>query len=146
MSSARLVPRIAGRWRTHDVIVGSLEPPAFHQIPVLMREYGLDLEARIDHLPDILEEHLLEPLAFAEHRLLYIHPFEDFNGRVTRLFLTELLYRLKLPIVNTASEPRPELERYLSALRAADAHDLKPLMDFWRQRFEKDDLMGDADA
>jgi CRISPR-associated endonuclease/helicase Cas3 len=111
-----------------------------------MREYGLDLTARIDHLPDTPGDTLLELLAFAEHRLLYIHPFEDFNGRVTRLFLVELLYRLRLPIVNTASEVGPELETYLSALRAADARDLRALMDLWRRRFEKEDFTGAADA
>jgi CRISPR-associated endonuclease/helicase Cas3 len=141
-----LIPRMAGRWRTHDVIVGSLEPPAFNQVPVLMREYGLDLKTRIDHLPDSIDERLLQLLAFAEHRLLYIHPFEDFNGRVTRLFLAELLYRLTLPIVNTASEPGPELDTYLAALRAADDRDLQPLIDVWRQRFEKEDLSGGSDA
>src|SRR5476649_2468486 len=39
-------------------------------------------------------------LAVAEGRLLSVHPFRDFNGRVTRLFLRELLRRLDLPPVD----------------------------------------------
>ncbi|MGH8524836.1 MAG: hypothetical protein ACREXY_11645, partial [Gammaproteobacteria bacterium] len=36
----------------------------------------------------------LEALAFAEGRLLSIHPFLDFNGRATRVWLREVIRRL----------------------------------------------------
>lgn len=138
---ADLVPGIAGQWRKKDVVVGTLEPPAFHQVPLLMRDYGRDLQTRLSHVPEVPGELLLEALAFAESRLLWIHPFEDFNGRTTRLFLMEVLYRLNLPVVNPATEAGPETDTYLAALRAADHHDLRPMMDFWRYRFERDDLL-----
>ena len=38
-----------------------------------------------------------ECLAFAQARLLSIHPFEDFNGRLTRVLLADLLHRLDMP-------------------------------------------------
>lgn len=44
----------------------------------------------------------LDTLAFAEDRLLTIHPFPDFNGRLTRLWLRELLRRARLPQVTLA--------------------------------------------
>ena len=62
-----------------------------------MRIYSDDLTARLAHLTDDL---LLETLAFAEGRLLTIHPLRDFNGRVTRFFLRVLLHRLELPPVD----------------------------------------------
>jgi hypothetical protein len=55
------------------------------------------LEVRITALAGTLDDRTLECLAFAEGRLLWIHPFEDFNGHVTRAFLAELLQRLGMP-------------------------------------------------
>ena len=45
-------------------------------------------------------------------------PIEDFNGRLTRAFLAELLQRLNLPAVDPAPEARQGTERYLQALKA----------------------------
>ena len=128
-----LVPDLAG-WRRHDVQVGQHTPPEFYRVPVLMREYARDLAARLDQGGGVSDV-LLETLAFAEGRLLSIHPFADFNGRVTRLFLRELLRRLDIPVMNLAPT-HAGLESYLAALRAADATRWQPLMDIWRSRLE----------
>src|SRR5207302_532459 len=79
---------------------------------------------------------LLELLAFAEGRLLSIHPSPDFNGRVTRLFLGELLRRLELPAVELAPVSPASRTRFLEALHAADKLDWQPLTAFWQERFE----------
>lgn len=131
-----LVPAISGRWRLREVQVGSHRPPPAWQVPMLMRDYAADLTVRVAHAPASPDEHTIETLAFAEGRLLHVHPFEDFNGRVTRLFLLELLYRLDLPIVDPATDPGAATERYFAALRAYDAHDPRPLAAIWRARFE----------
>jgi len=80
---ADLIPELAGRWRTRDVVVGDHEPPAYPLVPQRMREYALDLHARLASLPQEPGDLWLEALAFAEGRLPSIHPFADFNGRVT---------------------------------------------------------------
>ena len=54
---------------------------------MLMRDYGEDLRVRLENSSGHADDRVLETLAFAEGRLLSIHPFTDFNGRVTRLFL-----------------------------------------------------------
>jgi len=70
------------------------------------------------------------------HRLVWIHPFPNGNGRHARL-LTDLV------LAANGTEPftwgRGDLEhageareRYLAALRAADARDLAPLLEFVR--------------
>ena len=41
-----LVPDWAGRWRNVAVTVGRLTPPPPFQVPMLMRDYSLDLQAR----------------------------------------------------------------------------------------------------
>jgi len=136
---ADLVPEIAGRWRRKDVRVGAHEPPPAWQVPMLMRDYAADLATRISHADALSEDGLLDILAYAEGRMLHIHPFEDFNGRVTRLFLLEILYRLNLPIVTLAMQPGPDSDRYFAALRAFDGRDPRPLTTIWRERLENGD-------
>jgi len=133
-----LVPAIAGRWRTGDVLVGDHEPPPSRLVPLRMREYAADLAARMESALANPEQRLLETLAFAEGLLLHIHPFADFNGRVTRLFLIELLYRLDLPIIDPAAASDAETQRYLAALRAYHRKDAAPLMAIWRERLEQE--------
>ena len=97
-----------------------------------MRNYAADLDERLaswDNDP----ERSIETLTFAEGRLLEIHPFEDFNGRVTRLLLTELMCRMDLPAIDPAASGTQKL-RYLTALRAYDHSDPRPLAAIWRDR------------
>lgn len=130
-----LVPQMAGFRRT-DVTVGAHTPPPWSQVPVLMRDYTRDLQTRLSVSTRADDERLLETLAFAEGRLLFIHPFTDFNGRVTRLFLRLILRRLDLSPARLA--PAVEgLQEYLNALRAADHGNWQPLMDIWRMRIEE---------
>jgi len=127
-----LVPEWAGHWRSIAVSVGSHEPPQPHLVPLQMREYALDLQARLQSPIEIIQ--LPETLAFAEARLLTIHPFADFNGRLTRLWLWEILRRLELPPVPLAPRDKVATDNYLDALRAADQRDFQPLARLWMQR------------
>lgn len=133
---ADLVPEWAGKWREMEVTVGRLAPPLPFQLPMLMRDYGLDLQARWPEAQSGPLERMLEFLAFAEGRFLTIHPFRDFNGRTVRLLLVELLRRLDLPRVTLAPESEAERQRYFAALEAADVHDWQPLMDLWDERLQ----------
>jgi CRISPR-associated endonuclease/helicase Cas3 len=121
--SGDLAPGWAGRFRDADVRVGEHHPPPPHRVPQLMRDYFADVNVRISALSGASDPLLLECLAFAEGRLLSIHPFADFNGRATRLFLAELLRRLELPSVELAPIESPPRAKYLKALRAADQLD-----------------------
>jgi CRISPR-associated endonuclease/helicase Cas3 len=131
-----LVPELGG-WRRTNVTVGSHAPPDFFRVPSLVREYGLDLQARLSAVGATENELLLEALAFAEGRVLSIHPFSDFNGRVTRVWLREILRRLNLPPVALAPTEASGRDAYLAALRAADRNDWRPLINVWRKRFEE---------
>jgi len=121
--AADLCPDWAGRWRDAEVRVGEHHPPPPHRVPMLMRDYGEDLRVRLENASGHMDDLLLETLAFAEGRLLSIHPFTDFNGRVTRLFLRELLRRLALPPVDLVpTDPDGEVA-YRTALHAGDSLD-----------------------
>lgn len=134
-----LMSDMAGRWRLRDVRVGGHQAPPHWQVPMLMRNYADDLEARLEDVDDNSDERFIEHLTFAEGRLLHIHPFEDFNGRVSRLFLIELLYRLNLPMIDPAASSMEETKCYFAALRAYDRHDPRPLSAIWRGRFSRED-------
>ncbi len=70
------------------------------------------------------------------HRLVWIHPYPNGNGRHARLATDLLLAGLgckafswgRLNLVD-ASKTRSE---YIAALRAADKHDIEPLLEFVR--------------
>jgi CRISPR-associated endonuclease/helicase Cas3 len=130
---AHLTPQLAG-WRRVEVLVGTHTPPPPHLVSLLMHEYALNLQARIAATPPDTPG-IFETLAFAEGRLLSIHPFADFNGRVSRLFLRLLLRRLDLPDVDIVPDP-DQPEPYFQALRAADLRDWRALASLWRQRVE----------
>jgi CRISPR-associated endonuclease/helicase Cas3 len=103
---------------------------------MLMQDYGEDIRIRLENASGHFDDLLLETLAFAEGRLLSIHPFNDFNGRVTRLFLRELLRRLELPPVDLVPTDAPGETAYFEALQAGDRLQWHPLMIIWQQRFE----------
>lgn len=102
---------------------------------MLMRDYGLDLQARWESASGDNLDLTLEFLAFAEGRFLSIHPFRDFNGRTIRVFLAELLRRLDLPLVDLAPESETRRLHYFAALEAADGCDWQPLIAIWKTRF-----------
>ena len=136
-----LFPLWAGKYRDRDVTVGKHNPPPYFEIPVLMWQYCEDLEFRlssIDSNPAVTEM-LLETLSFAEGRLLTIHPFLDFNGRITRMLLFALLYRLDLPpvLLVPGEKNHAEKEEYLKALSEADMMNWQLLVEIWRKRFSK---------
>jgi CRISPR-associated endonuclease/helicase Cas3 len=127
-----LTPDRAGRFRTTEVKVGNHSPPPSHQVPMLVRDYFADLNARLAGTDALL----LEALAFAEGRLLFIHPFLDFNGRVTRLLLAEILRRQELPPVELAPINDTARRNYIGALEAADKLNWTPLTKLWQERLE----------
>lgn len=129
-----LVPEWAGKWRRIEVRVGNLRPPFPHLVPVLMRDYSRDLEARWEDASGSLSEKTIEFLSFAEGRFLTIHPFQDFNGRTARLFITELLRRLDLPRVVLAPVDDAARKAYFRALETADQNDFSMLGKIWENR------------
>jgi Fic family protein len=82
----------AGQPRKHMVQVGSHIPPVADSIGDFLR--------RFEKFYNPAAMHGLRPLialAAAHHRLMWIHPFLDGNGRVARLFTDAYFYRISLP-------------------------------------------------
>lgn len=131
-----LFPSWAGSYRDRNVIVGKHTAPPYYEVPLHMHQYCEDVEFRLlspGSRPQI-NDVLIETLAFAEGRFLSIHPFLDFNGRVARMLLFALLYRLDLPPVELAPDEKGKAA-YLKALSEADRFNWEPLGVIWRKRF-----------
>ena len=133
--AGQLFPEWAGRFRDVNVQVGSHTPPQFYEVPVYVRLYCDDLNTRFSHIIKGKDaEDIAGLLAWADWRFQWIHPFKDFNGRIGRILLSAILFKLKLPPVETASVEPKERRRYLEALRSADSGNMTPLIQIWMER------------
>lgn len=120
--------RWAGEFRRTERNIG-IDP---YRIPVDLRQLLDDCRYWIEHStyePD-------EIAARFHHRLVFIHPFPNGNGRHARLATDQLLVKLGQPrfswgLVNLVDASETRL-RYVAALRAADHHDIGPLLEFVR--------------
>lgn len=130
-----LLPKMAGSWRTISVQVGNHVPPQPWEVPVRMRTYVDNVNARI--LGANTLELQVEALAYAEGELLHVHPFDDFNGRATRAVLIELMGRFDIPPVEVAVERGSDaFASYAKALAEYDNGRLQPLIEFWDARLQ----------
>ena len=131
-----LFPDWAGRYRDVNVQVGQHTPPPYYEVPTFMRMFCDDLRERLRHLSpeEANVQELAALLAWVDWRFQWIHPFKDFNGRIGRVLLAALLYKLALPHVETAPLALEIRQQYLSALRTADDGNLEPLTDVWLHR------------
>lgn len=120
--------RWAGAYRTSEKNIGV----APSSIATELRNLFDDARAWNDYNTYPLDERA----ARLHHRLTWIHPFANGNGRCARVFADaylakngreEFVWGAHLP----ANEQRPQ---YLAAIRAADAHDYAPLLEFLRVR------------
>jgi Fic family protein len=114
-----------GSFREHDIepFPGGMRPPAWPEVPALVRHWINDAQA----LSAAGEAAITEDLARLHARFEQIHPFLDGNGRTGRLAMNLLLVRLGLP---PAIIYKGDRTRYLNALRRADQGDPGPLGEF----------------
>ncbi|MEC4888567.1 MAG: TaqI-like C-terminal specificity domain-containing protein [Nitrospira sp.] len=132
--AGHLFPDWAGRFRDVDVQVGGHTPPPYYEVPIHMRQFCDDLAERLRHEPDGTLGGCAALLAWADWRFQWIHPFKDFNGRIGRVLLAALLYKICLPHVETAPLESTTRRQYLDALQAADDGNLGPLAELWSHR------------
>jgi len=127
-----IFPDWAGQFRTIDVTVGEYEPPHYSKIAVLVKNLCDDLEERLKHIPshEDGEQFLAEVislLAWFQHQLVWIHPFNDYNGRVARLLTNLLVLNFGLPVLEIKAGTGQDRQRYINAMKAADEHNFSKL-------------------
>lgn len=129
-----IFPDWAGKFRTIDVTVGEYEPPHYSRIPELIKNFCDDLSERLRHLPSPKSEEeflaeVISLLAWIQHRFVWIHPFKDYNGRVSRLITNLLALNLNLPLFEIKAETGKDRSKYVAAMKAADTQDYSKLED-----------------
>lgn len=118
----------AGRIRTSERKIGVEAYRIRDDLRALLGDARYEME-QATYLPDEIAVRL-------HHRLVWIHPFPNGNGRHARLTADLLSVALGRPRFTWGSaslvEPAATRASYVSALRAADAHDITPLLAFAR--------------
>ena len=121
----------AGEWRQHEPNIGV--PP--HDIHPKMKSLQDDLAV---WLFDECDMTALELIARFHHRLVYIHPFSNGNGRWGRLMTDVLANReLGIPSITWAAggddlrnRESKERKKYVAAVKAGDKGEIEPLMNY----------------
>ncbi len=119
-----IFPDFGGNFRKIEVQVSAHTPPKSFMIPQYMEDFLQDTKVRIKNLPSIEStsffNEVISLLAWAHHRFVWIHPFQDYNGRIGRLLNSMLLMNLELPPVEMKVETPKGRKRYIQALKDAD--------------------------
>jgi len=121
----------AGVWRQHEPNIGV--PP--HNIQPKMKNLQDDLAFWLSDECDMVA---LELISRFHHRLVYIHPFSNGNGRWGRLMTDVLAVRdLGLSPLTWAAgnddlrDPDSAVrKKYIATIKAADTGDIDRLMDY----------------
>lgn len=120
--------RWAGHFRKTERNLGI----PFYEIPIALRQLLEDTKAWIEY-----DTYCRDEIAVRfHHRLVQIHPFPNGNGRHSRLVADLLVMRLggkRFTWGSAGLQQAGEVRRsYISALKAADAHDYSVLLAFAR--------------
>ena len=118
-----IFPDWAGKYRVIRVEFSGKEAVLPHKIPELTVNLCADLEVRINILQQSDENYIggvVELLAWFQHQFVWIHPFQDYNGRIARMLTLLILLNLGLPPIEIKAETGTDRKRYLKAMYAAD--------------------------
>lgn len=136
-----IFPEFGGKFRQIDVTVSNHIPPKFYKILQLMADFIDDLKIRVKNLPEIENnnfiDELISLLAWAHHRFLWIHPFQDYNGRIGRLLINIILLKLNLPPIELRVETKQGRQKYIKALKSADQAEYQELEVLIKSAFEE---------
>ena len=138
-------PEVAGKYRMENLEISDSKhlPPHFSLVPGLMKELDRELSDKLDKLPKIegimlddgedLEEigKAIEQIVFLaawlHHKITFIHPFREGNGRTARLAGNLVLERFGLTGISIKIE-KENKTRYRKALAQIDQEeDYEPL-------------------
>jgi Fic-DOC domain mobile mystery protein B len=121
--------RWAGQFRQSDKNIGCAWP----QVATRLRQLLDNTRYQMDENVFALDE----AAARFHHQLVLVHPFPNGNGRHSRLMTDCLMRQNATPLFSWGSaqnlaDAGAIRQRYIAALRAADAGDIAPLVAFVR--------------
>lgn len=137
-----IFPNWAGTTRRVMVQVSDYTPPPPHTIREYLNNFEKDLHVQLGPVSmdtKKRKEHVVAIAAWMQHRIVWIHPFLDYNGRIARLATNLLFLEHGLPLVEIPAEKSGNIRnQYVAAMHAADNGDLVPLEKLlWRSLEER---------
>lgn len=137
ISYAWIFPDWAGKYRTIRVEYSGKEAPRPHLLPQLLTSLCADLAERLKHLNLSDIEEVIKLLAWFQHRFVWIHPFQDYNGRLARMLTTYILLQLDLPPIEIKAENNTDRVAYLTAMYSADEGHYSKLENLLKQALDE---------
>ena len=117
-TSGKVVPIVPGEFRTGEAMVGAHFGPFAASLPRFMQRFEAYAPEQHDPLDRIVA------WAASHHRLVWIHPFVDGNGRVARLYTDTYAREIRIGSSGLWSIARGlarQKDAYLSQLANADS-------------------------
>lgn len=120
----------AGKYRESNVFITGADhtPPDALDVPHQMQNLIRWFEANQKKL------HAVELATLLHHRLVFIHPFLDGNGRTARLVMNLVLMKEGYPLVVILKNDR---KKYYRVLDEADKGNPKPMVQFTARAVER---------
>lgn len=120
----------AGVYRNANVIISGADyiPPDALEVAHKMKQLIDWVKGNKSNL------HIIELAALLHHKLVFIHPFFDGNGRTSRIIMNLLLMQYGFPLVIILKNDR---KKYYNVLSQADKTNYKPLVQFIAQSVER---------
>lgn len=137
-----IFPKWAGKFRKIEVEISGYQPPSFYKVPILIKQFCDDLNERLKHIPPKTEvdkylRGVISLTTWAQHRFVWIHPFNDYNGRTARLLTNLIFLKLGLPLLEIKVETKKDREWYIKAMQLADKQDYSLLEDIISSALEE---------
>ncbi|MBU0618822.1 Fic family protein [Patescibacteria group bacterium] len=120
----------AGKYRTSNVVIGGADhtPPDVSLVPSQINDLITWFKEKRRKL------HPVELAAILHHKIVYIHPFFDGNGRTARLAMNIFLMRKGYPLTIVLKNDR---KKYYQVLGQADKQSYSPLVKFIARSVER---------
>ena len=119
-----IFPKWAGRYRKVQVTFSGKEALPYYQVQEMTLNLCQNLEERLKHLPKPGEENyilkIVSLLAWFQHQFVFIHPFQDYNGRTARMLTILILFILNMPAIELTANTKEDRKRYILAMQQAD--------------------------
>lgn len=120
----------AGKYRTGNVVIGGSDhtPPDAGEVAALMGDLMKWIRANKNKI------HPIEMAAILHHKIVFIHPFFDGNGRTARLVMNLILMQAGYPLAAILKNDR---KKYYETLAKADRGNYFPFVRFIAQAVER---------
>lgn len=127
----------AGEYRQVNVSKGDFMFAAAGRIMALMSEFERDVLSCCTPCNFGSTEEIVNALAVAHVELVLIHPFQEGNGRISRVLSTLMALQAGLPLLDFGMIAGEKKESYFAAVRAGLDRNYRPMEQIFAEVIER---------